>query len=219
MAWRWMHDHAGLLVDDGEPVVLEHDVECHGRLGGSWRLTNQVVPGTRSEPRRGPSARLSAHLSLRPRSGSPPRRPVTTCLVSRPRRVGDIDHVALPHALARAPSPSVHGDEACVDQRARRMPRDGPLVCEPHIEAWRRRFRGRRARHADCRGVARRHPTWKTAARMPTTMAMSATLNTGHQCRSMKSTTYPWAKRSIPLDTAPPRISPSTVWRDHVVPN
>src|SRR5947209_5184388 len=43
----------------------------------------------------------------------------------------------------------------------------------------------------------------------PTTTALSAMLNTGHQRRSMKSTTYPSRIRSIRLPTAPPRISAS----------
>ena len=56
----------------------------------------------------------------------------------------------------------------------------------------------------------------RTATTAPITMAASATLNTGHHWRSMKSTTAPWRKPSSPrnarsarLPSAPPATRPA----------
>ncbi len=59
----------------------------------------------------------------------------------------------------------------------------------------------------------------RTPTRMPMTMAMSATLNTGQRCRSMKSTTYPWTTRSTALARAPPSTMPSSTCGNTPGPN
>lgn len=51
----------------------------------------------------------------------------------------------------------------------------------------------------------------RNAISKPPTMAMSATLNTGHQPRSMKFVTYRRRRMSSKLPAAPPRAAPTPV--------
>src|SRR5205823_4732785 len=123
--------------------------------------------------------------------------------------IRDDDDIVVVDAPAGTSAPAVDADQPRVDHRARRVSRQIAVSGEPHIKA--------RLGHEGA-GAARGRNV-NTTPMTPSTMAESARLNTGHQCRSMKSTTWPCSRRSTPLDSAPPRISPSTTWRNQPVPN
>src|SRR5581483_10672528 len=125
------------------------------------------------------------------------------------RRVGDLHVVAVADALPRAARTSVDLDQGGGDQRLRRGAGDAAALREPRVEPLRVQ-RGHGHAVPFCAGC--REPRVNTATTMPTTMQESARLNTGQRCRSTKSTTYPWVKRSTALATAPPRIAPRVTW-------
>src|ERR1700680_3687706 len=134
--------------------------------------------------------------------------------------VGDVHHGGVTHALTRAAGTAVHGHEPGVDERPSGVASDAPRVREPDVEARRldRSAAGGHA-HLDATGdVCGGKKLSTSSTMMAITMQLSATLNTGHQWKSMKSTTYPCTSRSTPLEMAPPRIIPMRTCRYQVVP-
>ena len=107
-------------------------------------------------------------------------------------RVEDVDDRPRVDALAGPAPPAVDLHPAGVDERPRRAPAAAALAHQPEVETQRRGvgpgLRGGGHRAVSLAWSGRRLRVI-AVTRMPTTMAASATLNTGQRWRSTKSTT------------------------------